>query len=118
MNKSLKEYVQQHANRVCEYCRAQAQFSPSPFSVEHIIPLAKSGSDDTTNLAFASQGCNNVKFTAASCKCHFEKVAIIIMPTLWRAMRIESHLRHNGKYFYDRCSPIRTSILPYRRFMK
>lgn len=64
MNKALKGQVQQRANGVCEYCRAQAQFSPSSFSVEHIIPLVKGGVDDLDNLAFACQGCNNVKFTA------------------------------------------------------
>lgn len=33
------------------------------FSLEHIIPLDRGGSEDPDNLAFACQGCNNHKYT-------------------------------------------------------
>lgn len=41
---------------------SQAEFSPSPFSVEHIIPISKGGSSDLPNLALSCQGCNNHKY--------------------------------------------------------
>jgi hypothetical protein len=37
----LKVEVAQRANGCCEYCRSQAQFSPDPFSIEHIMPIPK-----------------------------------------------------------------------------
>jgi len=38
-------------------------FSSTPFSVEHILPRVKGGTDNLDNLAFACQGCNNFKYT-------------------------------------------------------
>ena len=59
-----KVIVRERARDCCEYCLAQAKFSHDPFSVEHIIPLAKGGNDDLENLAWSCLGCNNYKFTA------------------------------------------------------
>jgi HNH endonuclease len=58
----LKSEVSQRANSCCEYCRSQAQFSPDPFSIEHIIPRSKGGTDNSANLALSCQGCNNRKY--------------------------------------------------------
>jgi HNH endonuclease len=57
-----KEFIGERARRCCEYCLSQLKFSPDPFSIEHIIPLSKSGTYDLDNLAFACQGCNNRKY--------------------------------------------------------
>lgn len=62
ISKSLKEQVGKRAGLCCEYCRSQADFSPDSFSVEHIIPIAKGGTDDLDNLAYSCQGCNNRKY--------------------------------------------------------
>lgn len=64
--KSLKEQVAERASHCCEYCLSQVFFSSSPFSIEHIIPKAKGGSNDLDNLALACQGCNNSKYTYTS----------------------------------------------------
>ena len=56
--------VVERAKGCCEYCQSQEQYSPDPFSVEHIIPLSKGGPNDLSNLAFACQGCNNRKYTS------------------------------------------------------
>ena len=56
--------VVKRANCCCEYCQSQERYSPDSFSLEHIIPLAKGGTNDLENLAFACQGCNNRKFTS------------------------------------------------------
>ncbi|MDQ2997003.1 MAG: HNH endonuclease [Chloroflexota bacterium] len=48
----------------CEYCRAQEQYAPDPFSVEHIVPIAKGGTNALTNLAYSCQGCNGRKYVS------------------------------------------------------
>ena len=42
---------------------SQEEFSPDPFSVEHIIPRARRGKHSRDNLAFSCLGCNNFKYT-------------------------------------------------------
>jgi hypothetical protein len=56
--------VVERACRCCEYCWAQERFAPDPFSIEHIIPRAKRGTDALDNLAYACQGCNGRKYTS------------------------------------------------------
>jgi hypothetical protein len=58
-----KTLFAQRAGHLCEYCRTPAAYSSTRFSVEHIIPRAIGGSDAPDNLAYACQGCNNIKFT-------------------------------------------------------
>lgn len=60
----LRQLVIDRAKGCCEYCLCQAQFSPDPFSIEHIVPQSKGGSDLAENLAFSCQGCNGHKHTA------------------------------------------------------
>ena len=48
----------------CEYCRAQEQYAPDSFSVEHIIPVTKGGTNALTNLAYSCQGCNGRKYVS------------------------------------------------------
>jgi 5-methylcytosine-specific restriction endonuclease McrA len=62
MTESTKKFVRDRAKGRCEYCLCPLDFSPGPFSVEHIIPKSKGGSDDDDNLAFACQGCNGRKY--------------------------------------------------------
>jgi hypothetical protein len=58
-----KQFITQRAQGCCEYCISQAKFSPDPFSIEHIIPTVKGGTDALDNLALSCQGCNNRKYT-------------------------------------------------------
>ncbi len=62
ISNALKLEVETRARGSCEYCHSQNRFSPDPFSVEHIIPLSKSGTSESHNLAYACQGCNNRKY--------------------------------------------------------
>lgn len=57
-----KRKVAERANHCCEYCRSQARFAVQPFSVEHIIPQSRGGTNSLDNLALACQGCNNYKY--------------------------------------------------------
>lgn len=63
ISKKDKEFVKERAQYTCEYCISQLLFSPDPFSIEHIIPTSKNGSNDLDNLALSCQGCNNRKYT-------------------------------------------------------
>ena len=43
---------------------SQVEFSPDSFSVDHIVPRSRGGTDDLNNLAFACLGCNGRKSIA------------------------------------------------------
>ena len=45
-----REAVTRRARGCCEYCLSQELYSPDPFSVEHIIPLARGGTHDLEGL--------------------------------------------------------------------
>ena len=66
MTEALRTSVRDRARDCCEYCCAQAEFSHDPFSVEHIIPFVKGGTDDLENLAWSCLGCNNYKYISTS----------------------------------------------------
>jgi len=50
--------VAERANHRCEYCQAPEVVFNFPFEVEHIVPLARQGANDATNLALACRSCN------------------------------------------------------------
>jgi hypothetical protein len=60
---SVKRSVIERANGLYEYCQSPSDYSPQPFSVEHIHPISAGGQSDLDNLAYACQGCNNHKYT-------------------------------------------------------
>lgn len=66
MKNTTKNQVKERAKGCCEYCLAQSEFSCDTFSIEHIIPIIKGGTDELENLALSCQSCNNHKFTAIS----------------------------------------------------
>jgi HNH endonuclease len=59
---STKKAIIERANGLCEYCKSPADFSPQPFSIEHITPISGGGQSNLNNLAYACQGCNNHKY--------------------------------------------------------
>jgi hypothetical protein len=63
---SQKRTVARRARYCCEYCKSQQDFSPTRFSVDHIIPRAVGGTTHLDNLAFSCQGCNGHKHIATS----------------------------------------------------
>jgi hypothetical protein len=63
LTQQQKNFIKQRAGGCCEYCLSQLAFCPDPFSIEHIIPRSKGGSNDLDNLAVACQGCNNFKYS-------------------------------------------------------
>jgi hypothetical protein len=61
-----KQYpeVAARARHRCEYCRAPESVFNLEFEVEHIVPTARGGSDDMSNLALACRSCNLRKGTS------------------------------------------------------
>jgi 5-methylcytosine-specific restriction endonuclease McrA len=49
------------SGRKCEYCLCLIDFIPDPYTIEHIIPIAKGGTNEVDNLAIACFGCNLFK---------------------------------------------------------
>ena len=64
LSPNAKRAVRKLARNCCEYCQSPEVFSPTKFSIEHIVPRVAGGSDEADNLALACQECNNHKFTA------------------------------------------------------
>ena len=56
-----RKKVAERAQYLCEYCFSPQKYSPQSFSVEHVLPISKKGSDELENLALACQGCNSFK---------------------------------------------------------
>ena len=61
-----KAAVKDRASYRCEYCRCLEKYSPQPYVIEHIIPLALNGTSEFDNLAFSCGGCNNHKYIKIS----------------------------------------------------
>jgi len=59
----IRREVSVRAHGCCEYCLSQRQFSSDSFSIEHIVPQSRGGTEETSNLALACQGCNNCKYS-------------------------------------------------------
>jgi len=57
----IKQQVRQRAKLLCEYCHTSERWQYVPFTVDHVIPLAKEGQSDLNNLALACFHCNRRK---------------------------------------------------------
>jgi len=57
----IKNHVRERARYLCEYCHTSEKWQYVPFTIDHITPLAKGGSDELDNLALACFHCNRYK---------------------------------------------------------
>jgi hypothetical protein len=74
---NFKRIIVERSNGYCEYCKCSSDFSTEPFSIEHIIPRSKQGSDDIENLAHACIGCNLYKSSKTEA---FDILSQIVVP--------------------------------------
>ena len=58
---AIRNLVRQRAAGLCEYCHTLERWQYVPFTVDHVIPLSKAGSDDLGNLALSCFHCNRRK---------------------------------------------------------
>jgi hypothetical protein len=61
INEATRNQVRQRANYLCEYCHASEQWQYVKFTVDHVIPLDRGGSNSLDNLALACFHCNRRK---------------------------------------------------------
>lgn len=57
----VERRVREAARHRCGYCRSPQQLVMARLEIEHIVPLAKGGTDDETNLWLACPICNGHK---------------------------------------------------------
>lgn len=76
ISQNIQSQVRQRARHCCEYCLALGQFAFSTFTLDHIIPVSKGGTDDIDNLAWACSHCNNCKYNRLQCIDPLTKVAV------------------------------------------
>ena len=57
----IQNGVRIRANYLCEYCHAAEKWQYVRFTIDHVIPLTKGGTDTLDNLALACFHCNRRK---------------------------------------------------------
>lgn len=61
ITEEMRDRVRQRAKGLCEYCHAIEQWQYVRFTVDHVIPLSRDGSNQFDNLALACFHCNRKK---------------------------------------------------------
>ncbi|HFA48529.1 MAG TPA: HNH endonuclease [Bacteroidetes bacterium] len=62
ISKKNRAAVHKRAKGYCEYCACPSDHSPSPFCIDHILPIILGGLSVLENLALACFGCNRAKY--------------------------------------------------------
>lgn len=57
----VREAVRNRALKCCEYCKSQDKYSPTAFTIDHVLPESLDGTSDIENLAYACFLCNRLK---------------------------------------------------------
>jgi hypothetical protein len=53
--------VRARARYRCEYCRSRERYVGQEFTIDHVIPRSRDGTDDLENLCLACSQCNHHK---------------------------------------------------------
>lgn len=61
IKKATKEKILKASSGKCEYCKSPNNYTSELFTIDHIIPVSKGGSNDFDNLAYCCSGCNTFK---------------------------------------------------------
>jgi HNH endonuclease len=61
ISSELRSAVVVRASKCCEYCKSQDKYSPTAFTIDHILPESLDGTSDFENLAYACFLCNRLK---------------------------------------------------------
>ncbi len=59
---AVRELVRQRAGDRCEYCLSPQSLVMGRFQIDHVLPLAKGGSNADNNLCLACELCNQYKW--------------------------------------------------------
>ncbi|MCL4824334.1 MAG: HNH endonuclease [Anaerolineales bacterium] len=58
---ATRQAVRQRAAELCEYCHTSERWQYVSFTIDHVIPLSKGGTDGLENLALSCFHCNRKK---------------------------------------------------------
>ncbi len=61
LSTEIQQQVRQRAQCLCEYCHTSEQWQYIQFTIDHVVPLKRGGSDSLDNLALACFHCNRHK---------------------------------------------------------
>jgi len=61
ISQEIQKLVHERANFLCEYCHTDERWQLVRFTIDHIVPIAKGGDRDLSNLALACFHCNRRK---------------------------------------------------------
>jgi hypothetical protein len=61
ISSDLREAVRKRALSCCEYCKSQDKYSPTAFTIDHILPESLDGTSEFDNLCYACFLCNRLK---------------------------------------------------------
>lgn len=61
ISKEIQALVRDRAKGLCEYCHAVKMWQYVRFTIDHVIPQVRGGSDNLENLALACFNCNRRK---------------------------------------------------------
>lgn len=57
----LAQRVRRRAHGCCEYCQSQKRVTGEEFTIDHVLPRVKHGSNEPANLALCCYLCNSFK---------------------------------------------------------
>ena len=61
ISEELRTIVREQAQNRCGYCKTHQEYVPWILEIEHIVPIAKGGSNEEENLWLACHSCNLFK---------------------------------------------------------
>lgn len=62
IDSKIKELVRQRADFKCEFCGVSEVDTAGKLTIDHYLPISKSGTDDFSNLVYCCVKCNNFKY--------------------------------------------------------
>jgi hypothetical protein len=62
VSNQVATFVRRRADNRCEYCQSHQDLMMSKLQIDHILPVAKGGSNDEANLSLACDMCNGYKW--------------------------------------------------------
>jgi hypothetical protein len=62
ITKQIRERVRDRAGNRCEYCLCHQDYVFGQLQIDHVIPIAKGGTDTEDNLCLACELCNQHKW--------------------------------------------------------
>ncbi len=63
ISRKTQKKIRTQAKNRCGYCQSAQKYVLGPLEIEHVLPVAKGGTDEEENLWLACRMCNNFKGT-------------------------------------------------------